>query len=897
MAFLARSGSLFRNLFRKARVERDLDAELRAHIDLLAHEKMAAGMPPDQARRSARIEVGAEQVKEQVRDVRTGAVVEQCAADLRYGLRVLRRNPGFAAVAILTLALGIGATTAIFSVVYGVLLRPLPYFEPDRIVELREVGAQGNRMSFADPNFEDVRARNHSLAGIAEYAWWLTSVSGGSEPTRTLVAHVSRDFFPVMQVQPTLGRGFTADDQRFGAAPVALVSYAYWQQYLGGATDLSQLTLTVENQSAAVVGVLPPGFRFPGDSEIWVPRELMERLPSRTAHNFHVIARLRDTVSLAQARADLSAIAARLKKQYGRDTMMVDVKAMSLQEHLTGRARPSLLILLGAVGFLLLIACANVVNLLLAQAAVRNRELAIRSALGAERRRLVRQFLTEALLLAVTGGALGVLAATWGVRALLAIAPHDLPRLEDVGVNLPVLLFAFGVSVLVAAALGILTALRATSGDVQRPLAEGARGEAGAMHAQRVGRVVIAAQLAITLVLLVGAGLLGRSLLRVLSVDPGFRTDHIVTMDLALPPADSAARWSQVEGDTRRRVQFLNELLARLRRLPGVQEVGGTNALPLAGDVADGTYALMNPQDPVPGTMRDLQALFHQSWRTGDADYCATSEGYFRALDIPLLRGRLFDDRDTLDAPHVALISRSLAREKFAGQNPLGHQIEFGNMDGDLRLLTIVGVVGDVRIGSLEGPPRPTIYVNYRQRPQATRIMIVMRAAAAPAAILPAARDIVRTLDPDVPPGFSTFSQVFSASLETRRFNLILITVFAGTALLLSMAGIYGVMAYSVARRTRELGVRMALGASAGNVLRLVLSQGMSTAAIGVAVGIAGSYALTRTMQSLLFGVSATDPLTFAGVALLLALVALLASYLPARRATRVDPTVALRYE
>jgi predicted permease len=897
MGCLARGGSLFRNLFRRSRVERELDAELRAHLDLLANEKMATGMSPDEARRSARIEVGAEEVKEQVRDVRAGAVVEQCAADLRYGLRLLRRNPGFAAVAILTLALGIGATTAIFSVVYGVLLRPLPYFEPDRIVELREVGAKGNRMSFADPNFEDVRARNHSLAGVAEYAWWLTSVSGGSEPTRTLVAYASRDFFPVMQVQPTLGRGFAPDDQRFGAAPVALVSYAYWKQYLGGATDLSRLRLTVENQSAAVVGVLPPGFRFPGDSDVWVPRELLQRLPSRTAHNFHVIARLRDNVSLARARAELSAIAALLKRQYGRDTMMVDVAAIPLQENLTSGARPSLLILLGAVGFLLLIACANVVNLLLAQAAARNRELTLRSALGAGRRRLVRQFLTEALLLATTGGALGVLAAMWGVRALSAIAPHDLPRLEDVAVNLPVLLFALGISVLVAAALGILTALRATSGESPRALAEGARGEAGTLHAQRVGRVVIAAQLAITLVLLVGAGLLGRSLLRVLSVDPGFRTDHIVTMDLALPPADSAARWAQVERDKQRRVQVVNELFARLRRLPGVQDVGATNALPLAGDVADGTYVLMNPQDPVPGTMRDLEALFHQSWRTGDADYCATSEGYFRALDIPLLRGRLFDGRDTMDAPHAALISQSLAREKFAGQDPLGHLIEFGNMDGDLRPLTIVGVVGDVRSGSLEARPRPTIYVNYRQRPQATRLMVVMRAGAGPAAILPAARDVVRTLDPDVPPGFSTFSQIFSASLDTRRFNLILIAVFACTALLLAMAGIYGVTAYSVARRTREIGVRMALGASAGSVLRLVLSQGMLTAAIGVAAGVAGSFALTRTMQSLLFGVSATDPLTFAGVALLLALVAFLASYLPARRATRVDPTVALRYE
>ncbi len=689
-----------------------------------------------------------------------------------------------------------------------------------------------------------------------------------------------------------MGGGFAHEDHRFGAAPVVLVSYAYWKQYLGGSTDLSRLKLKVENQSASVIGVLPAGFRFPGDTEIWAPRELLERWPSRTAHNFHVLARLRDGVSLAQARAKLSAIAARLKKQYGQDAnMMTDVAAIPLQQHLTSRARPALLILLGAVGFLLLIACANVVNLLLAQAAARDRELAIRSALGAERRRLVRQFLTEALLLALSGGALGVLAATWGVRALVAIAPHDLPRREDVAVNLPVLLFALGVSIAVAAGLGVFTALRATAGDVQRPLAEGGRGQAGTARAQRVGRVLIAAQLAITLVLLVGAGLLGRSLLHVLSVDPGFRTEQIVTMDLALPPAKQPA-------DIVRRVQFLSELLLRLRRIPGIQDVGGVNALPLAGELADGTYVLMNPHDPVPTNMQDLERMFHESPHTGNADYCSSGEGYFRSLSIPLLRGRLFDDRDTMDAPHVALISESLAREKFPGQDPLGHLIEFGNMDGDLRLLTIVGVVGDVRGGSLEAPPRPTIYVNYRQRSQwGTGFTIVMHASTVPAAILPAVREIVRALDPNIPPSFSTLPQIYSDSLEARRFSLTLIAVFACTALLLAMAGIYGVMAYTVAQRTREIGVRMALGACAGDVLRLVLSQGALTAATGLVLGIGGSLALTRTLRSLLFDVSATDPATFAGVALLLAFVAVLAAYVPARRATRVDPMVALRDE
>jgi predicted permease len=810
--------------------------------------------------------------------------------DLRYGFRMLAKNPGFTAVAVLTLALGIGANTAIFSVVYGVLLRPLPYPKPDQIVELREVNAKGGRMNFADPNFEDVRSQSHAFQGVAEYAAWLESVSGGSEPTRSMVASVSRDFFPLMRVGPVLGRGFATEEQRFGAAPVALVSYGYWKQYLGGTTDLARIKLTIESQLCSVIGVLPPGFRFPFDSDVWVPRELWERLPSRTAHNWHVVARLREGVPLAQARAELSGIAQRLKQQYGRDTNMTDVAVSPLRDALTSHVRPALLVLLGAVGFLLLVACANVVNLLLAQAAARERELAVRTALGAGRYRLVRQFLTEAVLLSVTGGALGIIAALWGVDALVALAPNNLPRLQDVSINLPVLSFTFALSVAVAAALGVFTALRATSGELQAVLAERGQGHTGTLRGQRLSRVIIAAQMAITVILLAGAGLLGRSLLRVLAVDPGFRTEHILTMDLAMPFAEKGTEKVQ-------RVAFLSELFSRLRAVPGVREVGGVNGLPLTTGLADGTYILMNPQEKMP-RMEDLERLFHDSTRTGDADYCVASQGYFRALGIPLLRGRLFDQRDTMDAPHVALISESLAREKWPNLDPLGRTIEFGNMDGDVRFLTVVGVVGDVREDSLEARPRPTIYVDYRQRPQATgRFTVVLRTETDPAVVFSAAREIVRGLDPNVPPSFSTFTEVFSASLKTRRFNLTLVGVFAATALVLAVAGIYGVMAYSVARRTHEMGVRIALGASAPDVLRLVLSQGMLTTVVGVAVGIAGSFALTRELQSLLFGVSATDPVTLAGGALLLSFAALLASYIPARRATKVDPMVALRHE
>jgi putative ABC transport system permease protein len=670
-----------------------------------------------------------------------------------------------------------------------------------------------------------------------------------------------------------------------------LVSYGYWRQNLGAPTDFSQSHLRIDGAEYSVIGVSPEGFRFPAGVDLWLAADVDGEGQSRTSHNYSAVGRLRDGVTMEQAKQDISAIARRIhdtSSEQG-DFLLKDGMVLPLQDSITGPARLPLLVLLGAVGFLLLVACANVANLLLAQASVRERELAIRSVLGAARGRLIRQFLTEAFLLCVVGGGLGVLGAFWGVAGLVALAPGNLPRLESVSINIPVLVFAVLLSTAVAAGLGAFTAVRATAGDLRQGLAEGGRGETGSRRSQRVGQIIVATQIAITLVLVVGAGLLGRSLLKVLEVNPGFRVDKIVTMDVSLP-------WVEDPQGKAGHAIFYADLIARLKQIPGVRKVGAASALPMAeGGLADGMFLVLT-QNEVPKTLDGLSALSQQKERAGIADFCAASDGYFQALGIPLQRGRIFDESDGANSPHVAVISESLARERWPHQDPIGHTIEFGNMDGDLRLLTIVGIVGDTHEYSLDTPPRPTVYVNLLQRPSPA-ITVAMLSDADTQSVTSAARGILRELNPEIPARFETFSQVYSASLRPRSFNVILIGFFGIAALLLATAGVFGVMAYAVNRRTREIGVRVALGASTGHVLRLVLGEGLRTICMGVAVGIASALALTRTLESLLFDVTADDPLTFGGVTLFLAGVALLACYIPARRATKVDPMVALRYE
>ncbi len=888
-----------RSLFRKKRVEKELDEELRGFLDMAAEEKMKHGMSREEALRAVRLEQGGPEVtKELVRSAGWESIVETSWQDLRFAARMLRKSPDFTSVAILTLALGIGASTSIFSVVDAVLLRPLPYPNPQQIVRVWEQSPDGHRINLADPNFDDFLAQNNTFDSLAVYGFGLSSVSGGSEPVRLDIAAVSRDFFKVLGVEPVRGRAFAPDEQRLHGAPAVIVSHSYWQRYLGGESDLSHFRLSMEGGIYPVVGVLPRGFDFPAGVAAWIPRELDSEIPDRTAHNWRGVGRLRDGVTVAQARANLGAIARRIRDQYGKKVDLADAAVIPLADAMVGDVRTTLLTLLGGVGLLLLVACANVAGLLLVRTSARLKELAVRAALGAGRGRLIRQFLAESFVLSFAGGALGVLIAIWAVKIVPAILPANLPRQQGIAINTPVLLFALVATIGVAVSLGFFTVWRAGSGDLNETLRAGSRSYTGTSPSQRFRGVLVIGEIAITLVILVGAGLLGRSFLRLISTSPGFSHENLITMEFS-PPIPQG-KWGTDQSAIARQVHLMDDVLARLGALPGALSVGLSGAIPVAaGDnLADGGFLILNGQKS-PTNFDEWARIAQNPSQVGHALYCVAGEGYFGTLGIPLIRGRIFGDQDNRNSLNVAVISQSLARQQWPDQDPVGQIINFGNMDGNVKPLTIVGVVGDVRAEGLDRPPSSIIYVDYRQRGLNANSSptIVMRVAAPPTEILSAARGIFRDLAPDAPVKFSTFAEEMGGWLAARRLLLVLGGLFATVALVLAALGIYGVVAFSVTRRTQEIGIRMSLGAGRDNILRLVLGEGARIVALGVVIGIAASLAITRLISTLLFGISATDPLTFVAVAVLLSAVALVASYIPARRATRVDPLVALRYE
>lgn len=820
---------------------------------------------------------------------RKGGWLVGWAQDLRVAARQFRRAPGFVAATVLVFTLGVGSATAIFSVVRGVLLRPLPYPSPDRIVQLWEVNAAGNQMQFSDPDFDDFRARAHSLSDLAQIADYGTvSVAGDITPVRATLAAVSHDFFVALGVSAIAGRTFTPDEEVQGGAPVAVVSWRFWQRVMGGSHDALGKRLAVGDKTYTVVGVMDPRLDVPVGTDIWVARGLLEHNPSRTGHNWRVIGRLAGGSTLVTARRETTALAHSLAAQYGSQTMMADAAIVPLRDQLVGTARPTLLVLLAASIVLLLTAWANVANLLVARLTTRRGELAVRLALGAPPTHLIRQCLAESLLLTGLGGALGVVLAVFGTHAILAIDPTRLPRAADVHLDLIVLLFALGVTLATAAGLALLATWRVTRSDVRELLSLSGRTISASGSAAHIRQILVIGQVATTVVLLVAGGLLGRSFITLLSVDPGFRADNAVVLDVAIDAEDSASKL--------KRAHFYRELVAQLRSLPGVAHVGVTNAFPFVeGDASDGTFlVLTSPDEKV--TFDNMEQLFDNSpGRTADAEFRDVSGSYFAAMHIPLLEGRTFDDRDGTGAVNVAVVSASLAKSRWADESPIGKWVQFGNMDGDLQPFMIVGVVGDIREASLDAAPRPTFYANYVQRPMRGQMFVVLNDVHDPAMIAAAARSIVRALRPDVPPRVQTMNDIVATSLAGRRLALILVSAFGVAALLLSAVGLYGIISYFVTQRARELTIRIALGASRQTIVALVLREGSTLTLAGLVVGAAAAFAAARVLARLLYGVGAADPIAFGSMILLVGAVALAASWTPAYRAARADALDALR--
>ncbi|HWS54264.1 MAG TPA: ABC transporter permease [Pyrinomonadaceae bacterium] len=808
--------------------------------------------------------------------------------DLRYAVRVMLKQPGFTAVAVVTLALGIGANTAIFSVVDAALLRSLPYREPERLVHLWEAKQNRDfeRREASYPDFLDWRAQTGEVfEGVAGYVNRGYTLTGGDAPERVAGAAVTSNFFDLLGVRPAHGRALLEGEDQPGAAAVVLLGHGLWQRRFGGDPAVVGRQITLSGESYTVVGVLAADFNFArvGNAELWTGlRPTPNFTTPRYMHWLNVVARLRPGVGPEAAGARLAAVGQAIAAEDPRAHENTALVAVPLHEEVVGQVKPVLLAMLVAVGLVLLIACANVANLLLARGAARRKEVAIRVALGASRWRLVRQLLTESVLLAAAGGALGLVVALWGVDLLVAAIPQAqlarMPYLGQLALDPGVLLFTAALSVATGVLFGLMPALDASRADLQEAMKEGGR-SSGTKSAGRLRGALVVSEIAVALVLLVGAGLLVKSLLRMLSVDPGFRTENLLTMRVNLTPQRFAD-----DADGTRRAAFFEELVRRAGALPGVEGAAAVSNLPLSGDGGTGTPSVVGREAPPGG------------W--SEANLRVISPGYFDVMGVPRASGRVFNERDRVGAAPVVLVNRTFAERNFGGEDPTGQRITFMFTQGRPPF-EIVGVVGDEKIKSLDAQTTPIIYFPMLQGPDSTAALVV-RTAADPQGVAGALRTELRALDPEAPLfGVRTMERVIADAPATfmRRYPAYLIGVFAAVALVLASVGIYGVISYAVTQRTRELAIRSALGARRGDLLRLVLRQGMALALAGVAAGLAGAFALTRLLASLLFGVSATDPAVYAAVSLLLLTVALLACLVPARRATKVDPIEALRYE
>jgi putative ABC transport system permease protein len=785
--------------------------------------------------------------------------------DLRFGARMLLKSPGFTLIALLTLSLGIGANTAVFSVVYGVLLKPLPYKDAGRIVVA----------NLSPPDFRDLKESTQIFDQTAIWASNVYNVTINGETKQARGAVVSPELLPML-TQPALGRFWGPEEDQ---QSLAVISYDYWQTRFGGAADVVGKTLSLYGKPQTIVGVTPPDFQYPSrEFKIWntlgaAMAESPQQMENRQFRIFRVVAHLKPGVSAAQMRAEVDAVSQRLQRQYPDTNSGVRIDFVSLYDRIVGDTQRALWVLLATVGLVLLIACANVANLSLSRMASREREIAIRTALGAGRWRVARQLMTESLLLSVVGGACGLLLATWGLDALVAFNPDNLPRLSSVRINAPALLFTLAASVVTALIFGLFPAWQATRGNLNQTLREGGRGAMGAARGRRLRNGLVVVEVALSLVTLIGAGLMIKSFNRLLSVDAGFTAENVLTANLTMVEFK----------DPQRRVSLNREVISRIAQIPGVQAVGGGSALP--------------PVTAQRATRFATQGSSNDSAGLRTAYFIAVTPDYFRALGTPLAEGRAFTERDDVEAAKVLIINRTLARNLFPNESAIGKRLQVVNSEQSNEWREIVGVVGDVRYSGLDDPGEAAIYTPFAQTPFMWSNLMI-RASVPPQALIQSVRAAVASVNSTLQPAnFLTMDQLVSDSVAQPRFNTVLLGAFAALAMALAAVGIYGVISYSVTQRMREIGVRMALGARKGSVLRLVLWQGMTPALVGAALGLVGAWGVTRLMAGLLFDVTATDPLTFGTVTALLLGIALLACYIPARRATKVDPMVALRCE
>jgi putative ABC transport system permease protein len=870
---------IIRRLIHRRRAERELDEEIRSHLEMEVERNVTGGMSPEDARQAARRSFGSVSLaKEDSRAMWGLWSLEILWQDLRYGLRMLLKHPGFTTIAVLTLALGIGANTAIFSVVNAVLLKPLPYAEPERLVWLWDTIPQVPTAPTSLPEFLDWKEQNRSFEQLAAFQSGNMFLDTGDGTRDTPVGLVTPETFALFRANPVLGRAFTAEETLPGRSRVIVISHTMWQNRFGA--DPNAIGRNVELSGAAytVIGVAPAGFSFPNKSELWRPLSIDPAKLDRGPHYLRVVGRLKPGVAPAQAQAEMSAIASRLSQQYPEKTAGHGVKVEPLRDVIVGDIGSALFILLGAVGFVLLIACANVANLLLARAGARQKEIAVRTALGASRPRLVRQLLTESVMLAVGGGAAGLLIAVWGVRWLVSFGPNTIPRVSEIAVDTRMAGFTLLISVATGALFGLAPALQASRPVFADALKESGRASAGVQRNRLRGALVIS-EVALSLVLLIGAGLMIRSFAKLNQVNPGFNPAQSLTIGVTL--------LRNKYPDDERVASSFAQLLERAAAAPGVVSAGAISELPIAGANTN-DYFTIEGRPPVAKEARPI------------TEYRVVTPRYFEAMGIPLLAGRDVAETDTKQSPNVAVINEIFAQRHFAGENPLGQRISLQGQERDP--LLIVGVVGNVRSFSLDEPPTPEAYVPFLQDPLSKTyqraMTIVARTKGDPGAVAGSLRAALTSLDKSLPVyALKPMTEYLRDSLARHRFNLILLSVFGGVALALAAVGVYGVISYGVAQRTHEIGIRLALGAGRRDVLMLILTQGLKLVSLGVVNGLVAAFALARWMETLLFGVRPTDPLTFAGIALLLIFIAMLACWIPARRATKVDPITALRRE